>query len=139
MGYDAYSHVVYGVTVNKKDLETVENIRGCNHSIDENNKFCPECGSPVWKQRTISLLDDIKEEAKGKLSYFTESGDAYNDPNYNFIIGFQLATTEYNKNRVVVSQPTEQMRKEILDFIKKNKLKLTEDDIKTFVYTYHSY
>jgi len=142
MGYDAYSHVIYGIEVDRKILEKTERVRSCNHNIDEKSKFCPECGKPVWVESTVSVLDNLHDDDpydKGGLSYFVESGDAYNNKNYNFMIGFRLGKTGYNQNRDYVKQPTDTMKEQILDFIRENNLNMTEKDIKMIVYTYHSY
>lgn len=140
MGYDAYSHVVYGVTVNRSELETVDVIRTCRHKTDETKKFCSECGKPVWKQESVSILDNLdSNEDSNNLGYFYESYDHKQSADYEFMIGFQLGKTGYNRNRSTVKQPTEQMKQELLDFIKENNLKLTEKDIRMIVYTYHSY
>jgi hypothetical protein len=139
MGYSAYSHAIYGITVNRSKLEKTERTRGCDHDTDTTKNFCSECGEPVWVEETCSVLDTIEDSRKGKLSYFTESGDHSRNPNYEYMIGFELASTNYDKNRVEMDQPTEKMKQEILKFIKDNKLNLTEKDIKIFIYTYHSY
>ncbi len=140
MGYSAYSNVIYGIEVDRKDLERKENVRGCIHDTNDKAKFCQECGEPVWVEETVSALDDISDsDSNGKLSYFTESGDAYHNKNYRFMIGFKLGETNYNNNRSYVSDSTELMKQKILDFIKKNKLKHNEKSIRTIVFTYHSY
>jgi hypothetical protein len=148
MGYQAYSHVIYGISVNKKYLEKKERARSCTHNANESAKFCPECGKPIWTEKINSVLKGLSHDdydENGELCYFTEYGGARDEPDYDFMIGFQLAQTGYgnksseNKNRAIVKMPTEKMKQEILGFIKKNKLKLTEEDIQMIAYTYHSY
>jgi hypothetical protein len=108
MGYQVYVNAVYGVQLNKNDLEVVDAERGCSHELpDTPAKFCPECGKPVFvevrkKILVPSTLDDFKRD--------------YDDD--SFILGVSLGSLDtYNDKPNTVRKITEEEKLELKDFL----------------------
>lgn len=132
MSYSAYSHVIFGIKTNIDSVKQNSMQRTCDHDVQSNMNFCPECGKPTFTEKTVSLLDSMEENG---LSYF------YSDPSNkdDIIIGFQLGVTDYNKDIAEVKPATTNMTEEIMQFCKDNNLSYTENHCKMYVITYHSY
>jgi hypothetical protein len=108
MGYQVYVNAVYGVQLNKSDLEVVDVERGCSHELlDTPAKFCPECGKPAFvevrkKILVPSTLDDFKRD--------------YDDD--SFILGVSLGSLDtYNDKPNTVRKITEEEKLELKDFL----------------------
>ena len=132
MGYDAYSYAVFGKQVSKRDLTVVTKVRGCLHNTDTTQKFCSECGNPVWTQEEAFIAD---EGYGKKIGFFKSSADTDDG-----VLGFKLVSTQssdYDYHPIPV--PTPGMAVEILDFFKKHGIACYEDELKSYLYTYHSY
>lgn len=81
MSIEYCAHSVIGMKLPKKDLFINKTARSCSHNIDDNMKFCPECG----KTAKITVKDRIKE---------------YNDYN-DTLCGLTLISDGYEKYVVV--------------------------------------
>ena len=70
MGYTTYAVGVVGLRfapggiVSK--LYTKEEVRGCNHVMRDNAKFCPECGAKAFKTERKSITE-YNEDAGNPL------------------------------------------------------------------------
>lgn len=132
MGYDAYSYAVFGKQVSKSDLTVVTKVRGCSHKTDTNQKFCSECGKPVWKQEKEFIAD---EGYGNKIGFFKSSADTDEG-----VLGFKLVSTGSSDNDYyAIPAPKPSMAVEILEFFKKHNIACSEDELKSYLYTYHSY
>lgn len=134
MSYQAYSHLIFGFKAPRSTVNQSDAVRGCNHSITQGMKFCPECGASVYIQKQSRILNSFKYD---KLSYFFSDHEG----NEDIVIGFSLGKTDYNTMSTPVSckSPTPEMKDEILQFITEHNLNYSEKHIKMYVMTYHSY
>ena len=138
MGYDAYAHTVYGKRVKKSDLTEMYQVRGCRHNIDTTQKFCPECGKPVFKveEREVGILDSFPNSG--------ELGKFYSDYESDYlVVGFALASTGYNSTGkdafIPVREVSAQMKKDLIDFFSGNNLDFNEKDFQVYTFVHHSY
>lgn len=134
MGYDAYSYAVFGVKVPRSVVKQPVKVRACKHDIQDGMKFCPECGKPAYKEEIQDILDSMESN---KLSYFYSDYEGKGD----VVIGFCVGKTGYDTNTepVECNPPTPGMAVEILEFFKLHNISYTEQHIKMYVMTYHSY
>ena len=134
MGYEAYSYVVYGKEVEEDEITISQSIRNCSHQTDLSMKFCGECGKPVYKEIEEVLLES--GWTANKLAFFKSSSDTTNG-----IVGYLLnKTNSQDCSYHPIIEPSPEMTKSILLFFKeKLDIEMEEDDLKKYVYTYHSY
>lgn len=133
MGHSIYSYVVFGIKTPRSNMKQLLKIRSCTHNVTEDMNFCPDCGKPIFVENVEEILEAM---SVSDLSYF------YCDYQYDteVILGFCLSKTSSSYDvPVVCLEPTSRMTLEILDFCKKHNLPHTENDILTYVVTYHSY
>ena len=136
MGTDVYAYTVFGKIINKNDLIKISTIRGCNHDIDTEKKFCSDCGKPVWVEKsTKSLIDSM--ESNG-LSYFYADYEKQEE----IILGFQLAKScgSYSgKQYNIVLLPTPEMSSLLEIFCQANNINFSPQDFKIYTFNYFSY
>lgn len=133
MGYSIYTYVVFGIKTPRSNMKQTVKVRSCNHNVTEDMNFCPQCGKPVFFEETDEVLESMNSF---DLSYFY--CDYQRDT--EVVLGFCLNKTSSSDDvPVVCGEPTSKMTVEILDFCKKHNLPYTENDILTYVVTYHSY
>ena len=134
MSYQAYSHLIFGIKTPRSTVNQSDAIRGCNHPITPSMKFCPECGASAYIQKQSRILESFEYN---KLSYFFSDHEGDDD----IVIGFSLGKTDYDtmSTPVACKNPTPEMTEKILEFIKENNLNYSEQNIKMYVMTYHSY
>lgn len=130
MGYSASSYVIFGKKTSVKALTINTKVRGCNHKIDEGQKFCSECGKPVWVQKETFIAD---EELDLKVRFFAPTYE-----NDDGVLGFRINNPRDNDIEEL-SSPSPEMVQDILNFYKENGIACREKDLKTYVFTYHSY
>lgn len=134
MGYSAYSYAVFGVRVPRSQIKKPVNVRSCVHDVQHGMNFCPECGKPVYTQKTQDILESMDSK---NLSYFYSDYEGNGD----VVIGFCVGKTDYDNNTepVECKVPTPGMALELVEFFKEHNLPYTEKHIKMYVMTYHSY
>lgn len=87
MSVDYSVPVVYGVIVDKKEfVEKYCTKRSCIHNVDTANKYCSDCGKPMYKKESIH---DFLETQNCKYVEFFEL-DSYSE-NDTFVIGIKTA------------------------------------------------
>lgn len=137
MGYRAYTYLVIGYLLSEKKV-TVEQVeRVCSHEVGENNKFCPECGEPVWDTVTIQLIDDNKKYKDFQVTMYG-SGD---NPSYGVGIVAKSGYGEENSTLTLNDLP-----KDLVEYAFTLKEKLEEMGINVNIkdfgihsVLYHSY
>lgn len=134
MGYNATSYAVFGIKTARKNMKQLVNVRTCSHNVSEGMKFCPECGEPVYTQEKHDILDSMEEKG---LSYFYSNYEGNGD----IVLGFCVGKTSYSDNTkpIACKPPSPDMAVEILDFCKAHNLPYTEQNLKMYVMTHHSY
>jgi hypothetical protein len=74
MGYSADCYVVIGVAIKHDDFINETKVRGCSHP-EQDAKFCPECGEPMWKNKknyfSLDELDEYLEDVPDGIRGFT--------------------------------------------------------------------
>lgn len=134
MGYDAYSKVVFGVKVAKEDLTVEKKVRSCNHNTDLNANFCSVCGKPTYKVKKEMVIDYGYEP--NEIGYFVSSPDSDEEG----IVGMLLSQTgSQDTNYYDIPLPSKEMGKEIKEFLEANDFEVSDDDLRTYLYTEHSY
>lgn len=128
MGYSASSYAVFGHETTRDALTIKKNVRACKHSNNENQKFCSECGKPMWIQEKVFIADDECEVSFFSPTYESERG----------VLGFSLARAS-DEDITPISIPTEKMVEAILNFYKKHDILCPKEDFKVYLFTYHSY
>ena len=83
MGYDASAVGVVGIRLKpgviKAKLYTEEQVPGCGHIINEDVKFCPECGKEALKT-VYKAIDGYDEEERELFGYkLVDRGEGYYD------------------------------------------------------------
>lgn len=136
MGYDAYSYAVYGKIVKSKSLEVVKPKRACNHGVEPEHKFCPECGKPTYTYGETKLLDSMEDKG---LSYYYSDYENKEEVVLGFILGRDGYSSRKYSPFVEVKLPTPGMTEEIKKFCEENGIPFKDGDCKTWVFTYHSY
>lgn len=134
MGYDAYSYAVFGKEMHKSDLTVVTKKRSCVHDTNLNSKFCSECGKPVW----VENKEFIADYGDGnKIGFFVSD---HGQDNPEGILGFKLANARSSDTRMYeIPEPTTDMIQGIMDFFKLHNIEFDDKDLKSYLYTYHSY
>lgn len=130
MGYSASAYLVYGFQCSKSDLETVKQVRGCKHP-EANSKFCPECGKPMFVEKTTSIDMDYGYKNEKNLALYSSDYESRER-----VIGFVLGYTDSINE---VSMPTPEMKKALLDFIQKHDLDYSELHLGIKLILHHSY
>lgn len=134
MGYEAYSYVVYGKEVEEDEITISQNVRACNHETDLSKKFCAECGNPVYKEiEDILLRSGWKEN---ELAFFKSSSDTTNG-----IVGYLINKTKSQdcSYHPIIDVSPEMTESILLFFKEKLDIDMEKEDLKKYVYTYHSY
>lgn len=130
MGYDASSKIVYGLKINEKNVNKEKQVRSCKHKVDSNAKYCSECGKPIYKTEQVEL--DYPDNIEFYLSDYSS-----NDVG---ILGFIVVGTKtQDTNYYEVPQPNQNKIKELKEFLIENSIKFKDEDLKSYLYTYHSY
>lgn len=104
-----HSAVVIGCKISKSKVFFVEQIRSCDHSIDESAKFCPECGKKVLKEKkgSIEQYDPWSKTVCGLSTFFDERDDF-------IIIAGEFAETDYYSEPEMLSVGAVQKASRIL-------------------------
>lgn len=137
MGLDVYAKVVFGKIVDRNSIIQTQKIRTCSHQTNKNNKFCPECGQPMWTEKQSIMLDCNE---KDQLSYFYTDYENQEQ----VVVGFILGETSSHRNNNLqpffkVENVTAQMKQELIDFFAQQETTLNEDDFEIYVFNYFSY
>lgn len=133
MSYSPTSNLVFGIFIDKCDLEIVTKVRGCNHSCDLNAKFCSTCGKPVYKEEKTMIAEGGSFYDLDTVGFFTSS--CYSTDG---ILGIPLRKTEdQDTGYYVVPKPTEQDIAIVKKFLLEHDFDFEDDDLETFFYTYH--
>lgn len=130
MGYSASAYLVYGFKCSKQDLQTTVQVRGCKHP-QTSGKFCPECGKPMFVEKTHTI--DLDEGYKNEKNLAMYSSDY---ESHERVIGFVLGYTDSISE---VSIPTPDMKKALLDFIQEHELDYSEMHLAVKLILHHSY
>jgi hypothetical protein len=130
MGYSASAYLVYGFKCSKSDLQTVKQVRGCNHP-QTGGKFCPECGKPMFVEKTETIDLDYGYENEKNLALYSSDYESYER-----VVGFVLGYTDSISE---VSMPTPEMKKALLDFIQEHNLDYNEMHLAVKLILHHSY
>ena len=96
MGIYMSSHAMIGVKFNPVDKEVPSIQRGCSHTGSD-NKFCGECGAPMWKEKTHmerqfeniyeDLVEPVLSELVVKFNGFAVATWGYDGNGYYFGYG----------------------------------------------------
>lgn len=135
MSYQAYSKVVFGLEVSKETVFIENKQRGCCHDVDLTAKFCSECGKPMNKIVKEQIINYGSSD-QNKLGYFISSYDS----DETGILGFILAQTkDQDLNYYVIPQPKEEMVNKLKEFLMQYNIRYNDNELKSYLYTYHSY
>jgi hypothetical protein len=130
MGYSSSAYLVYGFKCSKGDLETVTQVRACQHPEAE-SKFCPECGKPMFLTKTTSIDLDYGDKNERNLALYCSDYES-SERVVGFVIGHTKSINE-------VDMPTPEMKKALLDFIQKHDLDYSELHLGIKLILHHSY
>lgn len=134
MGYSAYSYAVFGLKVSKNDITKETQVRNCNHNVDLQAKFCSECGKPIYQIKKERIVDH--GYSPNEIGYFVS--DPGNDN--TGILGFVLAKTDYNSTTYLkIPLPTLEMIEQLKEFLHEHSIEYNEEELNSYLYTYHSY
>jgi hypothetical protein len=121
MGYSVNAYVVYGVKRELKELQPVVKVRGCNHA-ETKNKFCSECGNPMWLKEKQELDLGWESDTLGIFSSQEESQEQ--------VVGFILNNIGMYDNGVEeIGDATDEMEEQILDWFQNRGMSIDEDEI----------
>lgn len=134
MGYSAYSKVVFGLIVSKDDITVETNVRSCSHDTDLNANFCSVCGQAVYETEETMLVEYGYDP--NQIAYFVSSHDSDEEG----ILGFVIAQTEdQDTSYHVIPQPSEKMISELKKFLNEHEIEFSDNELKSYLYTEHSY
>lgn len=126
MGMDIYVSQIAGYCLDKSAIRKSERVRGCKHELSENenkkNKFCPECGKPMWIEKKYNALygDGVSFE-------FIEYGDA---EDVSYAVGVVLGKDISYEDNVDTGMPWEKIKALNLDKVAEDiKKELSESGI----------
>lgn len=134
MGYSSYSRVVFGLKVSKDDLIVEEKVRSCNHNTDLNANFCSVCGQPVYEIEETMIVDE--GYYPNKLGYFVSDSNRDEEGILGFVI---VKTNDQDINYYAIPEPKEEMVKQLKDFLIAHDFQFEDKDLKSYLYTRHSY
>ena len=115
MGYDASASVAIGVRKSVSDFKKNVKVRGCIHK-ETKAKFCPECGQPMWIDKTEYIIDInmMYEENDDGISCIRPNSDTD-----DIVIGFFLCGVSSYENISGVDILTESEINEYKEKLKK--------------------
>ena len=66
MGIDVYAHTIIGCRYNTDDISPTRFVRACEHKIfiDGSDKFCFDCGKPLWVEEECDVEETIEDIAR---------------------------------------------------------------------------
>lgn len=141
MGYSASTQIIYGLKINKSQLEEIH--ESCHHKFNiKNAKFCPECGTPVSKNLNMGAHETVEvwvndyrmpEDIGHKFNF------QFSQPNYDYsegIVGFKFRSSSLIQE---VFTPTQSMTETILAFAESHGIKASYQDIKMYSILEESY
>lgn len=114
MGYDASASMAIGVRKLASDFKKQVKVRGCKHD-ETKAKFCPECGKPMWVDKTEYIIDvfDMYEENEEGISCIRPNCDTD-----DIVIGFNLCVVSSYNNISGIDILTESEMDEYKEILK---------------------
>lgn len=137
MGYQAKAYTVFGIKLKKQLLTALDKERACSHPMNDNDNFCSKCGLTKFKTERYDLIESM-DSSSGRLSYFYSDSDSEESLDDDVILGFSLNKKTDCLDYFIVSEPTEDMRQEITDFLLTHNISVN-DQANIYSFIYHSY
>lgn len=144
MSSTVISYVIHGIKLPRKAYEVC--MRGCNHYINEGDKFCSECGKPAFTVSNIDMEEIVEDwQQHRSYGYFEHSNsfkvvytNAYSEDCVVGIVLAKINSRGYKDEIQEVGEIQENMLEHLYAFLEKYNFKFNNGDIKTYTVLYQA-